>query len=159
MHKCQSAATVVSKIWSQFPVLGAMDPTGLAEKADAVVKQWNSLVDNSPGRIGPRALVPYKDLVGEVVLGGERVFIGALPTLEPARIRFTKRSGKAEGTLDICGYTKDGSHAEIASFKLGDGMDDGKVLETRIPAGVIPVMHVNSKSMLKHIKYAVKLVM
>lgn len=158
MNKCQSAAGVVSKIWSQFGILGALDPTGLAEKADAVIKQWNTLVGNSRGRLGPRALVDNQELKGDVVLGTERLFIGSHPTLEPARVRFTKRSGKAEATLEVCGFKQDGAHVELASFKLDGGLDDGKVLEASIPAGVIPVVLVDSKSPLRHIKYAVKLV-
>ena len=155
MHKCQSTFSVVSKVWS---LAKQFDPTGLADPAEKIVKALDSVFGNGPGKIGPRALIANKELDGAVVGGTERCFIAPAPTRRPARIRFTKRSGKADFELDVCAIREDGTHTELASLRLDGKMADGASREVNVPAHVVPVIRLDSKDALKQISYSVKLV-
>lgn len=155
MNDCKSAATFVSKIWKKYH---DVKPSEVADTAEKVVNQWNKLFENCGLTIGPRVLVRNKELEGNVVLGTERYFITPRPTEKPARLRFTKCSGKAEGELTLRAFKSNGSNTEIASFKLRADMPEREVIDEEIPPGVILVLHVDSTTPHREIKYKVKLV-
>ncbi|MBB3184401.1 hypothetical protein FHR95_001962 [Halomonas fontilapidosi] len=120
---CDSAATVVSDLWSEHEdIVKQTGPGDKAEIVDKMINRWNDLAGNSWAKIGPRMLEFGSTQKGTIRSKGTRVFVSPHPVYGEIDLTIEKVGMRGKTYVEACKFPEGlDSGEEIWSFTIDPG--------------------------------------
>ncbi len=163
---CTTAADVGSKVWKHAgptvkTALKGAGPFGATAATAASfiekgIKLWNKIAgDQTWAKIGPRRMDFGKWNDGTLIGKTERLFLSAIPAVNPVVVDFERLDMKGEAKVVICKVPEKGKAMVVKSFTTTE-KSKNKTVKIDDAKGYVIAVALHGKLAVKSVKYRVR---